>query len=732
MSTAVKRACDACHRRKVKCDGVNPCRNCQTASLNCSYNAIPQKKGPKGSRAKVISELRETQRATSLSAKVHARMNSPHTPQGPPSLQANFGILAPDFVKETMDFFFSHMYTIMPILSRQRLEHQIQFLEQDMSTYCMIASLGAFMLLQPGFQVPGGDPQFNVPGAFITASKLLMEEAIRVRKVLDHNEASNLNNLCTSYFLYCCYDAENDDDRAWFYLREATTMAHTMGLTKEDQYMHFDQVESSRFRRVYWQLFVAERAHTLRHGRPMSLPLINSTSINDDPTDPQMHQINNHILLANVFKYFDDTFMLLWSKARIDINPQHLALMRRRLAEIQLPFGADEINKNLNWLRGMAWHLGRQPGMSPGSDDMTYPSPPGMSDDMTTMIVSQLYPQGTALLGGVPMAAKLMDLTCELADILRMMPNPGDPFSAVSPQQLLNALIHVVAVIQTGEYQLLPLLLLKVNETLPHLANPNLQRAPDNLSHINNFDLFEGFGNAGMAQVPVLTDYKPEPQFKPEPFAPVSVHRADEMINDDGSPNTLTNSEMHTPFTMSASSPTIMSPNNVDYPQHMADYNSIPDMMNTMGASQHQGLSQQQLSHHQQHPGFQQQGLQQQGLQAQQTFGQHAHAMHDQMQNSMHTQLGQQMSQQGMAGINHQQQNSNHGQGFNLNGGMAQNLMSNILHRTSPPRANSYTAMQQQPQQQQQPPQFGLQRTASDHMSMSTLGMNSMGSGMEF
>lgn len=49
-SSAVKRACDACHRRKVKCigDGTRTCKNCQSAGLTCTYNAIPQKKGPKG------------------------------------------------------------------------------------------------------------------------------------------------------------------------------------------------------------------------------------------------------------------------------------------------------------------------------------------------------------------------------------------------------------------------------------------------------------------------------------------------------------------------------------------------------------------------------------------------------------------------------------------------------------------------------------------------------------
>ncbi|ETS77124.1 hypothetical protein PFICI_10998 [Pestalotiopsis fici W106-1] len=721
MSSAVKRACDACHRRKVKCDGCNPCRNCGSASLGCTYNAIPQKKGPKGSRAKVISELRETQRATSLAAKVQSRLNNVPPPPGPPSLQANPGILAPELVKESIDFFFTHMYTIMPILSRQRLEQQAMYMEQDLTTYCMIASLSAFMLLQPGFHVPSNDPLFEIPGANIASSQLLMEEAMRVRKGLDYIGSANLNSLCTSYFLFCSYYALEQHDQAWFHLREATTIAHMMGLTTEEQYLRYEPVESSRYRRLYWQLFISERSYTLKYGRPMSLPLINKTRTADDPSDPLAHQLNNHILLINIFEYFDDTFMMLWNKTRKEVTPQHLAFLQKRLSEIQLPYGMDDLNANQSWLKTVAWHLSQQPGMSPGSDDMTYAFPPGMSGDLTT-IASQLSPQSTDLLGGVPMAAKLLDLTCNMADVLSMMPNSGDPFSVYSPQQQLNSLLHMVSVVRGGEYSLLPLLLLKVHETLPRLANPILQRVPDNINPLNNFDMFDGFGTAGMAQPPVLTDFKTEQQYKPESFAPAPVPRADEMVNDAASSNgAITNPDISTPFTMAASSPTIMSPGNVEFPQHMTDYNSIPDMMGTMGANQQQQLSHQQQ---QQHQNFQQQ----QGLQ-QQAFPHHA--MHGQMQNSMHTQLGQQMGQQGMTGIN-QQQGTGHGQGFNMNGGMAQNLMSNILHRTSPPRANSFNAMHQQAQQQQPAPQYGLQRTTSDHVSMNNLGMNSMGTGMDF
>ncbi|KFX95023.1 hypothetical protein V490_04041, partial [Pseudogymnoascus sp. VKM F-3557] len=85
-STSVKRACDACHRRKVKCDGLSPCRNCSSAQLACTYNAIPQKKGPKGSRAKVISELREQNRQNALSSKAHARLLAGNAYANPPPL----------------------------------------------------------------------------------------------------------------------------------------------------------------------------------------------------------------------------------------------------------------------------------------------------------------------------------------------------------------------------------------------------------------------------------------------------------------------------------------------------------------------------------------------------------------------------------------------------------------------------------------------------------------------
>lgn len=261
MTAAVKRACDACHRRKVKCDGTTPCRNCNTASLNCTYNAVPQKKGPKGSRAKVISALREDQKLQSLSAQVQNRLNGMAGPPPNPSLAPTPGLLTGELVRESLDFFFAHMYPQIPILSRQRLEQQAVYLDQSPDTYCLLTSICAFMMLQPGMAIPGGDPfgLDSMPGANIVSSNVLVEETMRVRKGFDYIEPPSFNTICTSYFLFACHYGLDMHDKAWFHLREAATMIHLVGMNREEAYAQLDPVESSRRRRLYWLVFVAER-----------------------------------------------------------------------------------------------------------------------------------------------------------------------------------------------------------------------------------------------------------------------------------------------------------------------------------------------------------------------------------------------------------------------------------------------------------------------------------------
>jgi hypothetical protein len=163
-------------------------------------------------------------------------------------------------IKDCVEFFFTNMYPTLPILHRGRLEQQAMYADQNVDTYCLLTSLCAFMMIQPGMGIPG-DPLGldSLPGANLISGNLLLEETLRVRKSYDHLETPTMNSLVTSFFLFGCYFGLDLHNKAWFHLREATTLAHILGMQKEETYLQFDAVESSRRRRLYWLLFVTER-----------------------------------------------------------------------------------------------------------------------------------------------------------------------------------------------------------------------------------------------------------------------------------------------------------------------------------------------------------------------------------------------------------------------------------------------------------------------------------------
>lgn len=377
MSTAVKRACDACHRRKVKCDGINPCRNCASSRLSCTYNAIPQKKGPKGSRAKVISELREHQRHFSFSTNPYIPANdvastaSPFTPTQ--------GLLTSELVKTCIDFFFANMYPSMPILNRQRLEQDAVFLDTTLDTYCLLSSLSAFMFLQPGMSMPASDPYGpdNIPGASIITATLLLEETLRVRKSCDNMLNPTLYSLATDYFLFACYDGLDFHDKAWYHLRNATTLVHLARMNREETYQALDKVDATCRRRLYWLLYAAERAYALQNDRPLSLKAtVDLPAPTDDTTEPPASQLIGFCRTVSLFRHFEGIFPDVWNKTRAGCTQSFVATLQKQHTDaIGNLIGADpqlgDVVRNQQWLRSFAWQVNIAKGnATPHASDM--------------------------------------------------------------------------------------------------------------------------------------------------------------------------------------------------------------------------------------------------------------------------------------------------------------------------------------------------------------------------
>lgn len=226
--------------------------------MQCTYNAIPQKKGPKGSRAKVLSEIRENQRHTPLGTSQYDYGISRSI--SPPALARTPGLVTPDIVNACVDFFFRELYPTLPILHRGRVQQTIMAMDQSIEAYCEMTSLCAYVLFQPSMILA----PHRLTGEFGQASnssiaRAFLDETVRVRKGYEFSENPTILTVYTSFFIFSCYYCLDLQNSAWVYLRQAMTLAHVLGLHEESTYKNDDFIDGSRKRRLFWVLFMTER-----------------------------------------------------------------------------------------------------------------------------------------------------------------------------------------------------------------------------------------------------------------------------------------------------------------------------------------------------------------------------------------------------------------------------------------------------------------------------------------
>lgn len=243
---------------------------------------------------------------------------------------------------------------------------------------------------------------------------------------------------------------------------------------------------------------------------------------------------------------------------------------------------------------------------------------------------------------------------------------------------------------RSGDHRFMPLLLSKAHEVLPKVISPMLQNVPDSVAmNTCSVDIFDGFGNGGMAHPPAMMDTY-EKKYTPP----------DSGSSQGGSTN---GNDMHSPFVSSPMSPA------GDLPSGLSNnsYNPISEvMMNQMG--QATAVSHPPTSDSPQTPHLRQPPT---PLSPMPTLSAH-------MQNGLHTPIEQpptlaqnfgQPFNQGLPFMNGM------GQNMNLNG-------ASVMPRQVPNRASSF-AMSPNPQLQAMGDFQSLQRANSDFSAMGSLDM---------
>lgn len=500
----VKKACDACHRRKVKCSGGQPCNNCGATSLQCTYLSIPQKKGPKGSRAKVISEIRDTQQhhppppqlaqhpqGPLITPPAQARNEpSPFNFNSPlsPSLGRTPGLLSRETIDECLAFFFEHLYPTIPIFNHDKFPDLIYgHGSVQPEAYCLVASLCAFVMIQPGMtlNVSGalgvsyaGEPPQNRYGF----ANMLLEDVLRVRSGRDYVEQPALITVQTSFLLFCSYFTLEKQNSCWYYLREASTLAQLMKMHDESSYFAGDAAENLWKRRTFWLLLLTERAYAMERHRTLSLhPTIELPPMEESEQDV----ISGFVHLTKLFCCIDDDFMALWNKTKSDCSPEWISRLQARLRDV-LPqhlhateHQVADIRITQQWLKIMVWQLSVAHGhisSHPQDSALSFTYPIEVAKELVFDIENLSL--ASMEVHGVGLIEKLFDIACTLMDVMTCVPL-GDPNVQSKPKEYLSAVLQLVAQLRGGASRYLPLLAARVKE-FPNLAPP-AQQMPLNI-----------------------------------------------------------------------------------------------------------------------------------------------------------------------------------------------------------------------------------------------------------
>ncbi len=141
------------------------------------------------------------------------------------------------------------------------MQQIVSDMDNSGEAYCLICSLSAFMLIQPGVELKSDHTvQGSTKSIRNTAlGTALLDETLRIRKSYEYVENPTISTIITSFFIFGCCFGLNKHNTGWLHLREATALAQLMGMQEEHHYVTSDDNESSRERRLFWLLFVTER-----------------------------------------------------------------------------------------------------------------------------------------------------------------------------------------------------------------------------------------------------------------------------------------------------------------------------------------------------------------------------------------------------------------------------------------------------------------------------------------
>jgi len=245
------RACDACAKRKIKCNRRSPCDRCESFGLCCSILREYSKPGPKGPWAK--------KRRARIQVPLNKKAIEVNTIEIPTT---GLGLTETDVkhqatvqtIRRCLHIYSQECYSLWPVVDRSDLSTRLEN-KSDVAAYALGAALGA-VVLERWSRL--GILSEEVASISLN-SEQLAEESESARKQILYQELPTIDVLLSCFFLHIHAANNGQITKASLLLREAITLAQLLELDQAKNYIKRSDNEAQLDLRVFWMLYITER-----------------------------------------------------------------------------------------------------------------------------------------------------------------------------------------------------------------------------------------------------------------------------------------------------------------------------------------------------------------------------------------------------------------------------------------------------------------------------------------
>ena len=254
-------------------------------------------------------------------------------------------------ISQYLDVYQARGYGIWPVVDAESLTARLLTHPDDLEAYALATAICAAIVSQFSINAEPGSP---VEGHYRVSSNAFERESKLARNEADHLENVSMFSILSSFFLHVYSANVGRMNTSTVLLGEAIVKAHILGLHKAGYYSKMTPEQIQHALRIYWLLFITERAHSIQHDVPTTLlraqDLPHLENLHDGSVTPAFIQ------LCKLFRILDVTITANPTTARTA-----LAVAQQELSSDDAPLSLEnelqraDISMTQQWMRIFLW-----------------------------------------------------------------------------------------------------------------------------------------------------------------------------------------------------------------------------------------------------------------------------------------------------------------------------------------------------------------------------------------